>query len=180
MHGRGMCMVGVGMEGEHAWQGGMHGKGHAWQGGMCVAGGHVWQEDMYGRGCAWQGAHVCLGDAWHGGMHGRGHAWHAPPPNQILRDAVNERAVRILLECILVFLFIRIRNYFQEHFLLQQYFLECSICFLVQQDLRRMRAKRIPYSNAHFANYKHHHCEFLVSVMLCASAKALRMFFLPV
>ena len=38
-----------------------------------------------------------------GGMHGRGsmrgrggHAW------QILRDTVNERAVRILLECILV------------------------------------------------------------------------------
>ena len=31
-----------------------------------------------------------------GGKCGRGHAW------QILRDTVNERAVRILLECILV------------------------------------------------------------------------------
>ena len=27
----------------------------------------------------------------------------ARPPNRILRDTVNERAVRILLECILVF-----------------------------------------------------------------------------
>ena len=34
-----------------------------------------------------------------GGMYGRG--MHAPP-RQILRDMVNERAVRILLECILV------------------------------------------------------------------------------
>ena len=31
-----------------------------------------------------------------------GRAWQ-PPPRQILRDTVNERAVRILLECILVF-----------------------------------------------------------------------------
>ena len=31
-----------------------------------------------------------------GGIHGRGRAW------QILRDTVNERAVCILLECILV------------------------------------------------------------------------------
>ena len=41
-----------------------------------------------------------------GGMPGGGHAWlaHTPPrPQQILRDTVNERAVRILLECILVF-----------------------------------------------------------------------------
>ena len=49
--------------------------------------------------------------AW--GVHGRGarggwcvaggmHGLHAP--RQILRDTVNERAVRILLECILVFI----------------------------------------------------------------------------
>ena len=31
-----------------------------------------------------------------------GRAWHAAPPRQILRDTVNERAVRVLLECILV------------------------------------------------------------------------------
>ena len=65
--------------------------------------------DMRGRGCAWQG--VYMAGAMHGmracvegGMHGRGclwqgvymaggHAWHT----------VNERAVHILLECILVF-----------------------------------------------------------------------------
>ena len=49
-------------------------------GGACVAG-----------GCA------CLGRACMAG----GHACHARP-RHILRDTVNERAVRILLECILV------------------------------------------------------------------------------
>ena len=48
--------------------------------GVCVAGGHTWQ-----------GACVAGGACMAGG-----HAW------QILRDTVNERAVRILLECILV------------------------------------------------------------------------------
>ena len=78
MDGRGACVAGG-----HAWQGGVHGGGgHAWQGGMhgfgaCMAGGYVWQ-----GGCAWQGE-VCM-------------------PQQILQDTVNERAVRILLECILV------------------------------------------------------------------------------
>ena len=41
-----------------------------------------------GGGCAWQGKGAC--------MAGGGRVW------QILRDTVNERAVRILLECILV------------------------------------------------------------------------------
>ena len=70
MHGGGACVVG------HARQGGMHGRG------VCVAGG------VHGRGaCMARGACVA------GGMHGRGgHVW------QILRDTVNERAVRILLE----------------------------------------------------------------------------------
>ena len=50
-------------------------------GGMRGCGGHVWL----------QGACVVVGGyAWLGGMHG------------IRRDTVNERAVRILLECILV------------------------------------------------------------------------------
>ena len=49
-------------------------------GGVCMAGG------MCGRGCAWQ---VDM------------YAMHAPP-QQILRDTVNERAVHILLEGILV------------------------------------------------------------------------------
>ena len=54
-------------------------------GGVCGAGG------MHGRG-------ACMaGEGMHGGgMHGRGRAW------QIPRDTVNEQAVRILLECILV------------------------------------------------------------------------------
>ena len=61
--------------------GGMHGRGHVWYWGVHGGGGHVWQ----GRG-------ACVA----GGLCDRGHVW------QILRDAVNERAVRILLECILV------------------------------------------------------------------------------
>ena len=61
-----------------------------------------------GGGRAW---HVAWGCAWQGGIHDRGHAWGgcvhgggggACVPQQILRDTVNERAVRILLECILV------------------------------------------------------------------------------
>ena len=71
-------------EGGHAWQGGMHGRGCVWRGGPCVAGG------------------ACVA----GGVHGRGacmaHTPTHPPHWQILRDTVNERAVGILLECILV------------------------------------------------------------------------------
>ena len=53
---------------------------------VCVAGGHAWQGSMHGGGRVLQGG-----------------TWHARPlPRQILRDTVNERAVRILLECILV------------------------------------------------------------------------------
>ena len=65
------------MAGGHAWQvGGLHSRG-----GMC--GGGAW---MAGWSCAWQGS-----------MHGRGTCmaqgvWHT----------ANERAVHILLECILV------------------------------------------------------------------------------
>ena len=49
------------------------------------------------------------GHAWWGGMCGRGvrvtgevHGMHAPPETTRYGDTVNERAVRILLECILV------------------------------------------------------------------------------
>ena len=52
----------------------MTGGGHVWQG-ACVAGGHAWQGEWVPR---------------------------RPPTPQILRDTVNERTVRILLECILV------------------------------------------------------------------------------
>ena len=40
------------------------------------------------------------------GLHPGGCAEPAPPPDRILRDTVNERAVCILLECILVFVFL--------------------------------------------------------------------------
>ena len=76
-------------------------------GGACVVGG------MHGRGVYVVGACMTwsvhgggmhdMGCAWLGGVHGRGGmcGMHAPP-QQILRDTVNERAVGILLECILV------------------------------------------------------------------------------
>ena len=100
----------------------MHGGGHAWQGEHVWQGRHVWQGacvagGVHGReACMVGGMHgrrACMvgGHAWQGGVHGRGQAWqeagHACPPPplwQILRDMVNERAVLILLECILVYI----------------------------------------------------------------------------
>ena len=74
--------------------GGMHGGGlHG--GGACMVGG------VCGRGCgggACMAGRMCGRGACMGGVHGRGCAW------QILRDTVNERVVRILLKCILVYL----------------------------------------------------------------------------
>ena len=55
-------------------------------GGVCMAGGHAWQEV-----CT---AGVCIAGARVGGMQGRGRGWQERRPLQ--------RAVRILLECILV------------------------------------------------------------------------------
>ena len=84
--------------GGHVWQGGMHGRG------ACMAGRHTWQGGMCGRGCAWRG------HAWQGGMHDMGHAWQGACMVGGMRGrgacvaytTVKERAVRILLECILV------------------------------------------------------------------------------
>ena len=84
MHGRGACMVG------DMW-GGMHGSGHV--GGACMAGEG---SCMAGEGHVWQGACVAGEMYMVGGMHG------TYTPQQILQDMVNEREVRILLECILV------------------------------------------------------------------------------
>ena len=84
-------------------QGGVHGQGdmHGW-GGMCGQGGDAWGACMAGGVRGW-GACMARGVC----MAGRGHAWpggvhdlHAPP-GQILRLRL-ERAVHILLECILV------------------------------------------------------------------------------
>ena len=77
-------MGGTCVAGGHAWQaGGMHGRGHVCWGGMHDRG-CVWQGGMHGGGPVWQGACVA----------GGGHAWQERRPLQ--------RAVRILLECILV------------------------------------------------------------------------------
>ena len=78
---------------------GMHCKGTSMAGGASMAGGHPWQS-----GYAWQGAFMPGG--MHGGIYGRGLAWQeglpAQHPCQILRNMVNERAVCITLECMLV------------------------------------------------------------------------------
>ena len=88
---QGVCMVGVGVGmagGMRGRVGGMYGVGgYAWQGvcvaqGLCMAGGHVWKG-------------MCV---WFGGVHVRGVCM----PWQIPWDTVNDWAVRILLECILV------------------------------------------------------------------------------
>ena len=78
-------------QGGHAWQGACVAGGHAWWG-ACMAGGHVWQGACMARGEGVHGRGACMV----GGMH--------VPPRQMLRlqHTVNERAVRILLECILV------------------------------------------------------------------------------
>ena len=60
--------------------------------GACMAGGRAWWWV-----CMAEGACVAGEGAWQGGICGGGRAW------QILRYSVNERPVRILLECILVF-----------------------------------------------------------------------------
>ena len=73
--------------------GDMHGKG------ACVVGG-----GMHGRGGMCGKGGVC-GRGWHAWQGGHVWQWVAymqHTPQQILRDTVNERAVRILLECILV------------------------------------------------------------------------------
>ena len=100
----GACMVAGGVRGSGGAcvvTGGMHGCWGACMvaGGVCmVAGGHAW---LLGgmHGC--RGVCVVLGGmrGCRGGVHGcRGGG-----VRRIRRDTVNERAVRILLECILVF-----------------------------------------------------------------------------
>ena len=81
-----------------AWWGGMCGRWCAWQGGMCGRG-HAWQGGMCGRGCVWQGEGCMAGGAWQGAC-----MPHMPPPRHYEIRSVNVRAVRILLECILVFM----------------------------------------------------------------------------
>ena len=71
--------------------------------GCVVAGGHAWLLGVCKHGCQ-RACMVAGGHAWLP----RGHAWLpgvcmvAGSVRRIRRDTVNERAVRILLECILV------------------------------------------------------------------------------
>ena len=77
-------------------------------GGMCGCGGYVWLWGacMVAGGACMVVRGVCgCGEAYMvvGGMHGGGgHAWWQGGMHGIRGDTVNERAVRILLECILV------------------------------------------------------------------------------
>ena len=64
------------------------GGGHAWQGGMHWG---AWAVAVWG---GWQLACMAGGCTWQGGVHGGGPAWQEKWPLQ--------RAIRILLECILV------------------------------------------------------------------------------
>ena len=124
----GACVVAQGGACVVAW-GGMCGcsRGHAWllwggvcgcsQGGMrgCSWGGHAWLLGGGMCGCSWRRMHGC---SQGGGMHGcsrgvcmvapGGHVWLLPGgrawDTTRYGDTVNERAVRILLECILVYL----------------------------------------------------------------------------
>ena len=86
-------------------QGGMRGWGRVcvWLG-ACMAGGHAWLGGMHGWGaCVARGA--CMaGGVWGWGAYMAGGVWHACLPQQILWlwHTVNERAVCILLKCILV------------------------------------------------------------------------------
>ena len=100
---RGVCMTGS-MQGQGVcgW-GGIHGQG------ACVAGGHAWWGECMvgvyvagGHEYEWQGVYMAGGMR---DMHAPMRDMHAPPPTrQILRlrHTVNERVVRILLECNLV------------------------------------------------------------------------------
>ena len=75
----GVCMVAAG--GVHAW---LLPGGHAW----LLPGGHAWLLPGGMHGCCWGACMVAPG----------GHAWDTTRYG----DTINERAVRILLECILV------------------------------------------------------------------------------
>ena len=115
MRGRGACMTGG-----HAWQGGCaYGRGDVHGRVVCGRGsmhGRGMGRSVHGRGVC---GRRCMAGGMHGGgacmvggMHGRECAWwvacmpcmlHIPPADATrYGDAINERAVRILLECILV------------------------------------------------------------------------------
>ena len=87
----------------YAWQGDVCGKGahmaggHAWQG-------HAWQGDVCGKGAHMAGGHAWQGHAWQGDVCGKGTC--GGGGTCVQERWPLKRAVRILLECILVFIFI--------------------------------------------------------------------------
>ena len=104
VHAWGACVAG----GMHGWEVCMPG-GHAWLGGVCVPRGvHGWGACMalgdmcaWGRMCNW-GACMAGGHAWPWGVCMAGGMPCTPPAQYHKIWLVNERVVRILLECILV------------------------------------------------------------------------------
>ena len=114
VHGGGACVVTGGMHGDrgHVWlQGACGCRGHAWLWGAWLWGAWLWGAWLWGAwlwGCAWlQRACMVVGGVpgcWGACMVG-GCAWWQEGVHGIRQDTVNERVVRILLECILVFIF---------------------------------------------------------------------------
>ena len=100
MFGQGYIFTGVWFcpqGGRHAWPGGVHGQGVCMARGACMVG-HTWQGAcvvVVGGACM-----VVVGVC----VAGEGACMTCTPPRQILRlwHTVNEWAVCILLECILV------------------------------------------------------------------------------
>ena len=96
----GACMVVRG----HVWLPWGVGGVHGCPGVGLVAGGHVW---LPGACMVVGGVHGCQGHAWlPGGVHGcqgEGACVVGRGVHGIRRDTVNEQAVRILLECILIY-----------------------------------------------------------------------------
>ena len=106
MAGGGACVArGACMAGGCVWPGACMARGcmaraeHVWLGGACVAGGWCVAGGVHGWGACVAGGH-----AWLGACMGMACVACTPSPRQILllRHTVNHRAVRILLECILV------------------------------------------------------------------------------
>ena len=81
--------------------GGVHGGGVKCVGGMYIAGGCAWQV-VHGKGTCVAGDVYGAGGVHGGGVHGRRCAWWGCVAGGMRGRGVNEWAVRILLEYILV------------------------------------------------------------------------------
>ena len=144
--------------------GDVHGKGQAW--GAYVAGG-MHGRGMHGGGHAWQG-HAWPGGMHSGGMHGRGHVWQGGVHGSggCAWHTVNEWAVRILLECILVTLVLFVQllssyhcGYSADILSLHRQYIFFPICeqnLTFNENLLSMSdilLKRTEYKTNHFAKF---------------------------